>query len=175
LRDGGAAVGFTTGEFYYLGKFMAKVKSKAGTLARPKIQGRYKHGEARHPFMAQVLLDALYLSDDKSIERHGITKRTLQGFRRQAIEDEKFAQFFATKRKEFEANWIQHTTPVLVNSLAFLNRAAKQADDRLLKNPLFVEAMTDAFRTVAEVQITANILDAQIEASKVEASSDEDE
>lgn len=117
--------------------------------------------------MAQVLLDAVYSTDKAACQRWSITDRTLRNYRKQLVTNAEFSVFFHTKRKEFEANWTQHTTPVLVKSLNFLEKVMEGADERQMKNPQFIEAVTETFRTVAEVQITANILDAQVEAAKL--------
>jgi hypothetical protein len=109
-----------------------------------------------------ILLEALYSNDTKVAEKHGITTRTIQNYRKKLYEDEKFSRFFALKKENFEKGWAHTLRKSIIAGSDFLQRAAVEADSDTIRNPEMVRAVAGAIKICSDVVLTGEMINARI-------------
>lgn len=115
---------------------------------------------------ATLLVESLFTTDAAVCAKYGVGVRTLPRLRVKLAEDAELADLVHTKTKALETAWVGKLGPALIIGLDTIQACftACAADPRSLKNPLLIEKLTLALRTVAEVEVTNRLVDAKLEA-----------
>ena len=112
-----------------------------------------------HPRVALILVEALFFGEKRTAKRWDITTRTIRNYRYLMESNVEVSQLFLEKRLEFESNWAKNIPTAIISAIDFLSEAAKEADP---KNPFAINAVADALKTLAEVGIMKEIMDARL-------------
>lgn len=121
--------------------------------------------------VARVLVEALYLSDQKACERNGISIRTLQYYRKRLAEGNPgLIEAISRYKKAMDREWASSLPVALGQSVEVIASAAAAAKDdkNSLRNPMMISAIAGAMKLLADVYYTGRIIDARIGAGKVE-------
>lgn len=119
-------------------------------------------------FAATVILEAIYLGDEKAAQRYDISIKSVERYRKLwAQGDKELVEFVRMKRQAFDREWAQSLPLALQQSVEFLGKAAAAAkeDRNVLRNPMMISAMAGAMKLLADVHYTGKIIDARIAAS----------
>ncbi len=113
---------------------------------------------------AAVLVEALFTTDVKAAERYGIDDRTIRNWRARMAEDEKLYELFVEKKRKFDEAWADELSPALRKGVRTLTECveAVAADARMKKSPQVIEAVSGAVKTLAEIRIVSNVINARI-------------
>ena len=113
---------------------------------------------------ATALLEAAYTTDEMVCERYGISRRSLQRWRKALGTDNELAQSVATKKAAMDVAWAESLPAALRNSLEFIAGACAKAKDdpTAYRNPLLISAVAGALKLCAEVFYTGRVLDARL-------------
>ncbi|MGA9772340.1 MAG: hypothetical protein WBV94_25125 [Blastocatellia bacterium] len=110
-------------------------------------------------FAAQVLIEAVYTTDEKVCTKYGISTKTLQRYRKLASTDVEMSNNVRTKKEAFDKAWADEIPVALRKALRFIGRACDEADPR---NPAVIEKMVGAIKIIAEAEMTGKFIDARI-------------
>jgi transposase-like protein len=114
---------------------------------------------------AEVLLTAIFTTDEQACQKYGVSLRSLQRWRRQLADgDPELAGSVATKKAAFNVAWAENLPAALARGVQALEKCFTEihSDPRLCKNPVVLHALAGAFRIVAEVQLTSTMIDARL-------------
>jgi transposase-like protein len=109
--------------------------------------------------VAQILVEAATLGDKATAEKHGITQRSLQRWRKQLPDDTELSSTVADKKAKVEAGWADEIPGALRAAVTFLRKAAEQAD---AKSPEAIHAIAGAMKLLSETSATWKVLDARL-------------
>ena len=112
-----------------------------------------------HPRVALILVEALFYGEKRTAKRWDITTRTIRNYRYLMESNAELSRLFLHKRLEFESNWAKNIPAAIISAIEFLTEAAKEADP---KDPFAINAVSDALKTLAEVGIMKEIMDARL-------------
>jgi hypothetical protein len=127
---------------------------------KPKgLQGGFKPEVA-----AAVLVTAAYTTDDIACKQFGVSLRSLQNWRKRIHEDKEFAETFATKAKVASEKWAEKLPPVLTKALGVIEQFLEDvaANPSLRRNPAMIQTIVGAFRLLADVNLTSQVLNARL-------------
>ena len=125
---------------------------------------------------AEVLLTAIFTTDEEACQKYGVSLRSLQRWRRQLADgDPELAGCVATKKAAFDAAWAESLPVALARGVKALERCFTEiySDPRACKNPIVLHALAGAFRIVAEVQLTSTVIDSRLARRPVPAEEEE--
>jgi uncharacterized protein (DUF2267 family) len=108
---------------------------------------------------AQVIIEATLDGDAAVTKRHGVSLRTLQRWRKALEADDKLAQLVAAKKSLLEANWADEIPAALTKCVAFLRRAAEEANH---KDPDAIHSVAGAMKLLSETRGTWKMLDLKL-------------
>lgn len=114
---------------------------------------------------AEVLLTAIFTTDEQACQKYGVSLRTLQRWRRKFVDgDPELAGCVATKKAAFDAVWAESLPAALARGIKALEKCFTEihSDPRACKNPVVLHALAGAFRIVAEVHLTSKVIDSRI-------------
>lgn len=114
---------------------------------------------------ATVLLEALLTTDEKAVEKYGITRQTLHNYRKRLAEDEDFLHFFTTKKAAFDKAWADELPIALKKGIRLIAECADSfgKDEQIFKrNPELIHALAGAVKVCADVYYTGKVIDARI-------------
>lgn len=114
--------------------------------------------EEDYPRIAMILVEALFFGDVTTSRRYGITTRTIRTYRSELNENSKLSAFFLDSRQEFEGSWAARIPGTIIGAVDFLARATQEADH---KDPDTINAIANALKTLSEVQLTKQVIDAR--------------
>ncbi len=112
-----------------------------------------------HPRVALILVEALFFGERRTAKKWEITTRTIRNYRYLMESNAELSQLFLQRRLEFESNWAKNIPAAIISAIEFLTEAAKESDP---KNPFAINAVADALKTLAEVGIMKEIMDARL-------------
>ena len=108
---------------------------------------------------ATIIVEAAYYGDPDTAERWGISERTIQRYRARLDEDDELSSIVARKKTAFETEWANEIPAALRSALRFLMRAGQEADP---KDPEAIHAVAGAFKLMAEIGFTRDVLNARL-------------
>jgi len=108
---------------------------------------------------AKLLVEAATDGDKAVAERHGVTVRSLQRYRKALVRDEELSRAVADKKAKVEAGWADQIPGALRAAIAFLQKAAEQADP---KDPAAIHSVAGAMKLLSETSATWKVLDARL-------------
>lgn len=112
--------------------------------------------------IAFILVEALYFGDITTSRRYGVATRTIRNYRSQLNINPELASLFLHSRKEFEKDWSSRIPGAIISGVDFIARAMQEADP---KDPDAINAVSNAVKTLSEVQLTKQVIDARLFAS----------
>lgn len=120
-------------------------------------------GGFNHDFAAEVLIAAVYASDDEACGKYGISLRTLQNYRKRLISDGKLAECFATRKTKLDEEWIDDFVAPLKQGALVIKECFEEIrrNPRAKLNPMLIDAVSNALRTCADIKLTALAINAQ--------------
>lgn len=112
---------------------------------------------------AVVLLEAAYKNDEDACRKYGVSLRSLQNWRRRLHEDKEFAAIFATKQQRVSREWADDFLAPIRRAAQLIDQCYQeiQKDPRVMKNPVFIQAIADSARTCADILLTQQAINAQ--------------
>lgn len=108
---------------------------------------------------AKLLVEAATLGDKATAKKHGVSLRTLQRWRKQLEGDSALSQAVASKKAKVEEGWADEIPGALRAAIAFLTKAAEQADP---KDPAAIHSVAGAMKLLSETSATWKVLDARL-------------
>ena len=112
-----------------------------------------------HPRVALILVEALFFGEKRTAKHWDITTRTIRNYRYMLESNDELSAIFHAKRSEFESDWAHRIPTAIIAGIDFISEAAKEADP---KDPFVIKAIADAIKTLAEVGIMKEIMDARL-------------
>ncbi len=109
---------------------------------------------------ATILAEAEVLGDGAACAKHGISDRTLRNYRARLAQDPELAALFREKLGALARRWEEDLNPAIGEAIAFLRKAAREANPR---DPKAIEAVASALKTLAELDLTHKVLEARLE------------
>jgi hypothetical protein len=115
-------------------------------------------------FAAAVLVEALFTTDVKAAAKYEIEDRTIRNWRARMAEDTKLFALFKERKTEFDKAWAEELSPALRKGVRTLVECVEAVgeDSRMKKSPQVIDAISGAVKTLAEIQIVSQIIDARI-------------
>lgn len=120
---------------------------------------------------AKILMEAIYLGDEKACTRNGISIRTLQNYRKRLAEgDPDLVEMVGRCKKNLDREWAASLPIALGQSVEFIASAAAAAKDdkRVLCNPMMISSIAGAMKLLADVYYTGKIIDARVGSGQIE-------
>lgn len=108
---------------------------------------------------AYVLVDALTMGDKAAAKKWDVSIRTIERWRSLLQEDQLLAEFFAKRQKDRTDAWASEIPQALVAILSYISEAGREADR---KCPETMKAMAQAFKVIADVEMSKQVLDKRI-------------
>lgn len=102
---------------------------------------------------ALILLDAIVMGDKPAAAKHQVNDKTVRNHRRRLKTDRAFAAFFHAFREKKERDWKTVRLRFLRRGIAKLEELIELAD-----SPKHISAVSDAVKTVGELQIVSDAL-----------------
>ena len=110
-----------------------------------------------YEFTAEVLAKAAASKTDKeAYTAYGVSRNIFYIWKKQLETDATLQHYVAHKKAELEKQWAHDATATIRESMAFLKRAAKEADH---KDPEVIHAVAGAVKIVSEAIATTRYLD----------------
>lgn len=98
---------------------------------------------------AQIIAESVASGIKATCEKYDISRRSMERWKKQLkTGDATLSQLVAGKLEKVERDWLAEIPSVLVDTVAFLQRAAKEADP---KDPDAIHAVAGAFKLMADV------------------------
>ena len=129
------------------------------------LPGRISMAALNKELAAEVLLAAIFTTDEQACQKYGVSLRSLQRWRRQLADgDPELAGFVATKKAAWDAAWAEGLPAALARGLQALEKCFKEihADTSACKNPVVIHAVAGAVRIVAEIHLTSKVINARL-------------
>lgn len=104
---------------------------------------------------AMILVDALFKGDEQAAFDWGISKRTIQRFRKRLATDEGLASFVASKKTLAEQDWSKEANAAITAAVHYIRRAALKSKP----SPEMVHAMAGALKIVSEALAQKRLID----------------
>jgi hypothetical protein len=108
---------------------------------------------------AQILCDAAYYGDTKTAKKWEITQRTIENYRSRLKTDPQLAALFGNLRIKLEGDWKSELARGITSSVRKI-AAMIDAVDSSKPDADMLEALTGAAKTLAEIAITAEVINA---------------
>jgi transposase-like protein len=109
---------------------------------------------------ARIILEAVNGDPDATCSRHGITRRTLQRWRKSLkVGDTELSRNVAEKKRALDDAWAEKIPGCLSACVEYITEAASQV---LRTDPQAIHAVAGAMKLVSEVAATWKIIDARI-------------
>jgi 3-methyladenine DNA glycosylase AlkD len=112
---------------------------------------------------AEALVYAAYTSDPEASRQYGITERTIRNWRKALEDDAELSALFHIKRKEFGAKFQDGLEDTIEAAIRFVKRATSSMNTA---DPVCVDTMANAIKTLNSVRTTRLILDARMKAEQ---------
>ncbi|BCZ86923.1 hypothetical protein [Thermus thermophilus] len=109
---------------------------------------------------ALILAEAEVLGDGPACAKHGVSDRTLRNYRRRLAEDPELAALFRERLGALGKRWEEELAPAILEAVSFLRKAAREANP---KDPKAIEAVANALKVLAELDLTRMVLEARLE------------
>lgn len=109
--------------------------------------------------VAMILVEAVWLGDQRTAEKWGITTRTIINYRNRLVVDKKLSEIFIHKNEVFTNDWAAGIPSAIRAAISFLQEAAMKADP---KDPAVIHAVAGALKMLAEVGLTKEVIDARL-------------
>jgi hypothetical protein len=122
-------------------------------------------GGVNKELAATVLIEAIYLGDEKACARYGVAAKSLYNYRKLlASGDPQLAEFYRRKKAAFDAQWAEKLPLALDQSVQFLAAAAAAGieDNMIKRNPMMISAVAGAMKLLADVLYTGKVIDARL-------------
>lgn len=100
----------------------------------------------------RILVDAVQLGDAKACERHKVTVRTLQNYRKRLDGNPELSQAFAQKKKQSDLEWDAQRRAFLAEGFAKVRELIKEAG---LAN---IRDVVGALKVAGELQVASETL-----------------
>lgn len=107
---------------------------------------------------AAALIEAVFYGEQKTVEKYGISPRTMRNWRRRLVEDAEFAALFQRKKAQFENSWLNRLTVPIQRAMDFIADACSTMDARQRSNPEMIHAVAGALKICADVYLTSKAL-----------------
>jgi hypothetical protein len=112
---------------------------------------------------ATVIAEAAFFGDQRAIERHDVSLRSLQRWRDRLDNDAKLAQFVALKKRALEKEWAADLAPSISASIDFIKRAAQAGN---VTDPNMVHSITGGLKIMTDVAMATKILDERLSSKR---------
>jgi hypothetical protein len=112
---------------------------------------------------AEALVLAAYHSDPEAAKLFGVTERTIRNWRRALEDDAELSALFQVKRKAFESRLQDGLVDTIEAAIGFVKRGTKVMNPA---DPVCVDTMVNAAKTLTSIQTTRTILDARLKAEQ---------
>lgn len=115
-------------------------------------------------FAAQVLIEAVYTTDERACQKYGISERTLRRYRAAMAKDSELSAFVRIKKQALDKAWADELRIALHKGIRTLSDCmeAISADPAYRKNPMIVSAIAGAIKLCADIELTGRIIDARL-------------
>jgi len=117
---------------------------------------------------AEILVESIYRSDKAVAKEWGISTKTIQNYRKRMSDDESLTLAFREKRQSIESQWADQLGGVILETMEFLRRAAREADPT---DPEVIHAVTGSLKIIAQIEITRTAINARYAISNGSADS----
>jgi hypothetical protein len=113
---------------------------------------------------ATALVEAAFNPDEEVCRRYGISRRTLQRYRRQLPMDRLLAGAVARKKAALDRAWAEQLPDALIQGLRTIRSMFDaMADDPVQRsNPLALHAVVQAFAALVEIHLTMQALELRL-------------
>lgn len=113
---------------------------------------------------AVLLAEAAWIGDEAACEKYGVSKRSLQRFRRQAGTDMALMQALEAKRKAFEARWLEDLDLSLGEAIRTIRVCALEVakDPKSAKNPAIIKELAGSIKMLADVKLANRVIEARL-------------
>lgn len=108
---------------------------------------------------AMVLATASVIGDAAAAEYHLCSRASIGRWRRAAKKDDDLAVAVYEARRKIEAEWVHEIPAGIRAALSFIKRASEEGDAR---DPMMVQAMTNAFTRLADAMQFSKMIDARL-------------
>lgn len=106
---------------------------------------------------AEILVDAIYLGDDRAADKWGVTSRTIRRYRDRCAADPELSAFVQQKRSVNEANWAPELARALKVTIRKLAHFVETVDNPTLEAAREIRLL---FKDLAEIQVMREVLGA---------------
>ncbi len=108
--------------------------------------------------IAQILVEAMFTSDQIAAAQHGIATRTIERWRDKINIDTNLSRLVEIKRQAFQRRWIEKAGAFLDQDLEYLHKAAQTQN----VTPEMIHALAGALKIVSEIITIREVLDARL-------------
>jgi len=106
-----------------------------------------------------VLVDAAYPNDQQAADKHGVSTRTIQRWRKRLDSDAKLAAFVARKKDMHDRGWASDLAAAKKSATQFLETAPSKIP---AVTPEYIHAVAGALKILADADAVRKFLDARI-------------
>lgn len=108
---------------------------------------------------ATILVEAIWLGDQRTAKKWGITQRTIIRYRNKLETDDELSQLVTYKNDVFTNDWAAGIPSAIRAAISFLQEAAMKANP---EDPAVIHAVAGALKMLAEVGLTKEVIDARL-------------
>jgi hypothetical protein len=109
--------------------------------------------------IAQIVAEADLFGVAKTVERWGITDRTIRNYRARINDEPELADIFRSKKKELSVAWLETSSQSMLHAIAHAGKLMEKVETLSAeKAPGALHAVTGYIKIVGELQIAAHAL-----------------
>jgi hypothetical protein len=112
---------------------------------------------------AQAIAECVLLGIEATCDKHRITRRTLERWKKRLDSDTELSQRVATKIELVEKDWADELPGAIRSAIGFLKRAAEQAD---VKNSDVIYSVAGSLKILSDVTMSRRVLDARLKSKE---------
>lgn len=118
----------------------------------------------RTDIRAAIVAEAAWAGDEATCAKFGISRRTLQRFRRALETDPELALALAAKQEAFEQRWLGDIDITLGKAIRTIGEIADKAvkDPSAARNPAMLHELVYAAKMLSDVKLAKTIIDARL-------------
>ena len=118
----------------------------------------------RDDIRAAIIAEAAWAGDEATCAKFGISRRTLQRFRRALATDVELALALAAKQEAFEQRWLGEIDVTLGKAIRTIGEIAESVlkDPTAKRNPAMLHELTYSAKVLSDVKLAKTIIDARL-------------
>jgi hypothetical protein len=118
----------------------------------------------KYDLAAQVLIEALFTTDDEACAKYGITSRTLRRYRQRLANDPLLEALFQTKKSKLDDKWADTLPAAMREAVRAIAEicSSMRTDPIARRNPFSLEKLAGALKLCADVYYTGKVIDARL-------------